>query len=258
MIANPSQPVALTIAGSDSSGGAGIQADLKTFAALGVHGASAITAVTAQNTKRVAAIELMTPAFVCEQIKAVAEGTRISAVKTGMLGDSATINAVSKALDDLPPHVLVIDPVMVATSGALLIDDESVGALKHVLLPKATLCTPNLDEAAALLGGQSACMASEMENQARRLSDLFDTAVLLKGGHLPEPDSEPTTALDVLASNGKCKWFKAPFVVGADTHGTGCTLSAAIAATCAKGSCLETAISEAKAYVTDALLASRA
>jgi len=256
MIAIPSQPVALTIAGSDSSGGAGIQADLKTFAALGVHGASAITAVTAQNTNGVAAVSLIEPDLVAQQIDTVADGAHISAIKTGMLGDHVTIRAISTALDRLPHHVLIVDPVMVATSGARLLADESVQALQDMMLPKATLITPNLDEAAVLLGGPSASTSTEMEVQAGALAEKFGTAVLLKGGHLDESDSTPKQALDVLAKNGKLRWFEAPYVGGADTHGTGCTLSAAITALCAHGQELETAISNAKSFVTNALKAS--
>ncbi len=257
MIANPQQPVALTIAGSDSSGGAGIQADLKTFAALGVHGASAITAVTAQNTGGVAAIELMTPGLVEKQIEAVAQSAHISAIKTGMLGYHDTIATVATTIKKLPKHVLIVDPVMVATSGARLLSTDSIHVLKQALLPMAALITPNIDEAAALLDTPAARDETEMERHARALSDAFQTAVLVKGGHLRGGDGQPSNAVDVLVANGALRWYEAPRVDGADTHGTGCTLSAAITAHCAHGRDLEAAIAEAKAFVTQVLKASR-
>jgi len=256
MITNPHQPVALTIAGSDSSGGAGIQADLKTFSALGVHGASAITAVTAQNVSGVSAIEVLTPRLIAKQIEAVALGADVSAIKTGMLGDCDTIETVATSVKKLPSHVLIVDPVMVATSGARLLGTDSIDVLKQALLPIATLITPNLDEAAVLLGTDAARNKTEMEHQARALEQAYQLAVLLKGGHRGDDDKPPSNACDVLASKGTLKWFEAPWIVGADTHGTGCTLSAAITAQCAKGNALEDSISIAKTFVTTALQAS--
>ena len=253
MIAYPIQPVALTIAGSDSSGGAGIQADLKTFAALGVYGTSALTAVTAQNTRGVSGVELISPALIAQQISAVVEEHEISAAKTGMLGDRDTINAVAGTLKNISELKLVVDPVMVATSGAKLLSDDAVETLQRELLPLAMLVTPNIDEAAVLLETSFARSEEEMELQARALAKRFATAVLLKGGHLQAASNADPTAADVLVQNDTTRWFRAAFVETDSTHGTGCTLSAAITAECAKGAGLETAISRGKAFVTEAL-----
>lgn len=188
----------------------------------------------------------------------VAEGAHVSAVKTGMLGTGKIVNAVVGALEDLSPHVLIVDPVMVATSGAPLFDDNGVDTLKRKLLPLAALVTPNLAEAAALLDTPEAQDRAEMERQARALSDSLHTAVLIKGGHLDADRTTQEMAADVLAKNGTLTWFEEPFVANADSHGTGCTLSAAITAECAKGMGLEVAVSVAKSYLTSALKASLA
>lgn len=254
MIAIPRQPVALTVAGSDSCGGAGIQADLKTFAALDVHGTSAITAVTAQNRTGVAAVEVLPVEIIRRQIEMAAEDMAIAAVKTGMLANAEVIIAVAGSLRALKTKNLVVDPVIVATSGARLLVDDGFDALCHELLPMAALITPNLDEAAQLLGTDIAQDEAAMERQAVELSERFGTAILLKGGHLHNARQERSqTAADVLAHDGATTWFQSPVVTDADTHGTGCTLSAAITAALAKGAELEPAIDSAKAFVTERL-----
>lgn len=258
MIAIPTQPVALTIAGSDSSGGAGVQADLKTFAALDVHGTSAITAVTAQNRHGVSSVEMMPADLVASQIKMVAEEFSISAAKTGMLARRDIIEAISDAVRALTNIKLVVDPVMVATSGARLLADDSVQCLKDLLLPQALLITPNLDEAAVLLDSDRAKTREEMQRHATVLAAQTGTAVLVTGGHLDlDDDGAARVISDVLANNDEVTWFEAPAVRGTDTHGTGCTLSAAITANLAQGLDLTEAVRRAKAYVFEALMAAR-
>jgi hydroxymethylpyrimidine/phosphomethylpyrimidine kinase len=240
--------IALTIAGSDSSGGAGIQADLKTFAALGVYGASAITALTAQNTQGVDAVLVVPPDFVARQIRVVARDLDIRAVKIGMLATSEIIEAVAeqlKALDGVP---IVLDPVMVAASGDVLLDEDAIETLRTVLLPRATLITPNLPEAAKLLEVSEANNESEMRDQAEALRGLGARAVLIKGGHASGPE-----AVDILVDGEGELPLRAARLQTENTHGTGCTLSSAVAAELAKGASLREAVTRAKAYVTEAL-----
>jgi hydroxymethylpyrimidine/phosphomethylpyrimidine kinase len=241
-------PVALTIAGSDPSGGAGIQADLKTFSAFGVYGASVIVALTAQNTLGVTGVLAIPPAFTTQQIDAVASDLKIGAVKTGMLGDTATVLAVAEALQRHRLAPIVVDPVMVATSGDVLLAEDAIDAVRHKLIPLATVITPNLHEAAKLLETKVASSLDEIEHQGRRLLKLGCGAVLIKGGHSTGDD-----AVDVLVTaNGKAE-FRAPRIDTANTHGTGCTLSAAITAQFVKGVALAEAIQAAKSYLTRAL-----
>jgi len=240
--------IALTIAGSDSSGGAGIQADLKTFSALGVYGASAITALTAQNTQGVEAVLVVPPHFVARQIRVVARDLNIAAVKIGMLATSEIIEAVAGALETLPVVPVVLDPVMVAASGDVLLDEDAIETLRAVLVPRATLITPNLPEAAKLLGGDEAKDEREMSAQAAALRRLGAKAVLIKGGHAEGPE-----AIDILLDQDGELRLAAPRVATSNTHGTGCTLSSAIAAELAKGASLRDAVAAAKAYVTAAI-----
>ncbi len=240
--------IALTIAGSDSSGGAGIQADLKTFSALGVYGASAITALTAQNTHGVEAVLVVPPDFVARQIKVVARDLNITAVKIGMLATSEIIEAVAGALETLPGVPMVLDPVMVAASGDVLLDEDAIETLRAVLVPRATLITPNLPEAAKLLGGDQAKDEREMSAQAAALRRLGAKAVLIKGGH-----AEGAEAIDILLDQDGELRLAAPRVATSNTHGTGCTLSSAVAAELAKGASLRDAVAAAKAYVTAAI-----
>jgi hydroxymethylpyrimidine/phosphomethylpyrimidine kinase len=242
--------IALTVAGSDSSGGAGIQADLKTFSALGVYGASVITALTAQNTQGVEAVLVVPPDFVARQIRVVARDLEVRAVKIGMLATSEVIEAVAGALEALPGVPIVLDPVMVAASGDVLLDEDAVETLRSVLLPRATLITPNLPEAAKLLGGGEAKDECEMCAQAAALRHLGANAVLIKGGH-----ADGANAVDVLVDEEGELRLEAPRIETGNTHGTGCTLSSAIAAELAKGAPLREAAVKAKAYVTAAIRA---
>ena len=246
-------PIALTIAGSDSSGGAGIQADLKTFTAFGVYGASVLTALTAQNTHGVTGILAVPPEFVTQQIDAVAGDLRVSAVKTGMLNDCATVLAVVEGLRRHGLAPIVVDPVMVATSGDMLLQDDAVEAVRAELLPLADVITPNLPEAARLLGLDAAQDVAGMRAQAQALLALGPRAVLLKGGH-----GSGSEAVDIFVARGHDPVRLAlPRVDTANTHGTGCTLSAAIAAGLAKGESLIQAAEAAKRFVHAALLAGR-
>lgn len=240
---------ALSIAGSDPSGGAGIQADLKAFSARGVYGMAALTALTAQNTRGVSGVSLVEPAFVAAQIAAVREDVRIGAVKIGMIGTAAIAAAVAGALEGLAAPV-VVDPVMVAKGGQALLADEAVVAVRDLLLPLAAVVTPNLPEAAALLGEDEATDRAGMEAQARRILDLGAQAVLIKGGHLAGADSP-----DVLVHAGGVAWFDAVRVPTANTHGTGCSYSAAIAAELAKGLEPVEAVRVAKAWLGRAIAA---
>jgi hydroxymethylpyrimidine/phosphomethylpyrimidine kinase len=240
--------IALTIAGSDSGGGAGIQADLKTFAALGVYGASAITALTAQNTLGVDAVLAVPPDFVRAQMQAVACDLGVGAIKIGMLATSGVIEAVAEGLADFPGVPVVLDPVMVAASGDALLDEDAVVTLRARLLPLATLITPNLAEAAALLDVSEARDARDMEQQGAELLAIGARAVLVKGGHLRSEQ-----AVDLLVTADGVERFAAPRVATRNTHGTGCTLSSAIAAELAKGASLRDAVATAKAYLTEAL-----
>ena len=241
-------PIALTIAGSDSGGGAGIQADLKTFSALGVYGASVITALTAQNTQGVTGVLDVPADFVRAQMDAVFGDLDIGAVKIGMLSQPETIRAVAEGLAAYRPPVVVLDPVMVAKSGDALLQPEAVETLVRSLLPLATLITPNLPEAARILDRAPVADASEMTETARALLQLGPEAVLLKGGHLEAPVSP-----DVLVHAGGVEQFDARRVTTKNTHGTGCTLSSAIAAFMARGLPLVEAVAEAKAYLTAAI-----
>jgi hydroxymethylpyrimidine/phosphomethylpyrimidine kinase len=243
-------PIALTIAGSDSSGGAGIQADLKTFSALGVYGASAITALTAQNTQGVEAVLVVPPDFVARQIKVVARDLNIAAVKIGMLATSEVIEAVAGALESLPGVPVVLDPVMVAASGDILLDEDAIDTLRTALLPRADLITPNLPEAAKLLDRDDAKDERAMSDQAAALRRLGAKAVLIKGGH-----AEGDEAVDILVDGAGELRLAAPRVKTGNTHGTGCTLSSAIAAELAKGASLRDAAANAKSYVTAAIAA---
>ena len=241
-------PIALTIAGSDSSGGAGIQADLKTFSAFGVYGASVITALTAQNTLGVTAIEPVAVAFVAAQMEAVLSDLAVGAIKTGMLANAGIIEAVAGRLRDGPRRPLVVDPVMVATSGDVLLEVDAVDALKRELFPQALLITPNLPEAARLLDAGEATSEAEMGAQAKALLALGCQAVLLKGGH-----GNSKEAVDILCDATGIERFVRPRVDTRNTHGTGCTLSAAITALLAQGVGLREAVGRAKAFVWQAL-----
>ncbi len=245
---------ALTIAGSDSGGGAGIQADLKTFHSFGVFGTSAIAALTAQNTRGVVAIHDVPASFVAAQIDAVLSDIPVAAAKTGMLSRPDTVEAVADRLRAHSLRALVVDPVMVAKSGARLLSEDAVTALRRALLPLALLVTPNAAEAQVLAGGPPVRTRADMEDAARRIADLGPRAVLLKGGHLA---IEPGVALDLLhlRDTGESIEFRAPRQDPRHTHGTGCTLSAAIAAGLALGKPLPEAVAIAKDFLTRALAA---
>jgi len=244
-----SVPIALTIAGSDSSGGAGIQADLKTFSALGVYGAAVITALTAQNTKGVAAIHQVPADFVAAQIDAVLADLDVGAVKIGMLGDAAAAGAVAAGLERHRPRNIVLDPVLVASTGADLLRSDAIDALRMVIA-RADVLTPNLFEAATLLDVPLARDEGEMQAQAQKLLALGAGAVLIKGGHGGGPES-----VDLLVEADGVARFTAPRVATKHTHGTGCTLAAAVAAGLAKGQPLNAAVKAAKAYVSAAIAA---
>ena len=243
-------PIALTIAGSDSSGGAGIQADLKAFAALGVYGASVITALTAQNTRGVTGIHQVPPDFVTAQIDAVFGDLDVRAVKIGMVAQLATIDAIVAGLARWSPGHVVVDPVMVATSGDRLLAADAVEALRTRLIPRATLITPNLPEAAALLDEAVAVNEAAIESQGRRLLAMGCSAVLIKGGH-----GQGAESIDYLVRGSGTIALAAPRMVTRNTHGTGCSLSSAIAAGLAKGEDMETAVRAAKAWVSAAIAA---
>ena len=243
-------PIAVTIAGSDSGGGAGIQADLKTFSALGVYGASVITALTAQNTRGVTGIHDVPPAFIAAQIDAVFSDLKVNAVKIGMLSQVATIEEVAVGLDRHRQRNVVLDPVMVATSGDRLLKPDAIDSLRRLLIPRALLITPNLPEAAALLDTEIAEDEAVMRHQARRLLRLGAKAVLIKGGHGSGPES-----VDLLVDADGDERLSAARVPTKNTHGTGCTLSSAIAAGLAKGQPLRDAVRAAKSYVTAAIAA---
>jgi hydroxymethylpyrimidine/phosphomethylpyrimidine kinase len=243
-------PVALTIATSDSGGGAGIQADLKTFAARGVFGASVFCALTAQNPREVTAIAELEKSFITAQLEAVFSFFKVGAAKTGMLFSARNITTVTDFLAGQPQVPLVVDPVMVATSGAVLLREDAIAALTTRLLPRAQLITPNLDEAGVLLGSRPRTRG-EMREAARALADRFGAAILLKGGHLEQATRIP----DILCWPGE----EAPFefsharIDGVNTHGSGCTLSAAITAELAGGNPLATAVENALAFVESTL-----
>ena len=243
-------PTALTIAGSDSGGGAGIQADLKAFSALGVFGCSAITALTAQNTRTVTAIHDVEPGFIAAQIDAVFDDIDVHAVKIGMLSKPDVIEVVADRLAKWRPAYIILDPVMVAKSGDKLLADEAVESLRKTLLPLASLITPNLPEAAVLLDESPITERRQMTPVAARLQNLGPANILLKGGHLTSGESP-----DLLMHGGEHYWLESPRHPTTNTHGTGCTLSSSIAALCARGKPLPQAVSEAKAYVSAAIQA---
>jgi hydroxymethylpyrimidine/phosphomethylpyrimidine kinase len=240
--------IAVTIAGSDSGGGAGIQADLKTFSGLGVYGASVITAITAQNTRGVAAIHDVPAHMIAAQIDAVFSDLAVNAVKIGMLSAPVAIATVAAGLDRWRATHVVLDPVMIATSGDRLLAADAIDILKRELIPRALVVTPNLHEAAALLGEPLAQNEDEMRAQAQALLGIGAKAVLIKGGHAQSAD-----ATDLLVTPAAVVRFTAQKIDTANTHGTGCTLSSAIAAGLAKGLALAEAVADAKAYVTAAI-----
>jgi hydroxymethylpyrimidine/phosphomethylpyrimidine kinase len=240
----------LSIAGSDPSGGAGIQADLKTFAARGVYGMAVITALTAQNTRGVSGVEAVSPGFVEDQIEAIFEDIRVDAVKIGMIANAGIARAVAGVLSGHRTIPVVLDPVMVAKGGSALLAADAVEVLTTQLLPLAALLTPNLPEAAALLGEPEAADRAGMAAQAIGLRALGPGSVLIKGGHL-EGEGSP----DVLATVDGLEWFEAERIMTPNTHGTGCTLSSAIAAELAKGADAREAVRTAKAYIAGAIAA---
>ena len=239
---------ALTIAGSDSSGGAGIQADIKTMTANGVYATSAITALTAQNTTGVYGILESTPEFLANQLDCVFTDIFPDAVKTGMVSSTALIAVIADKLRQYKARNIVVDPVMVATSGARLISEEAVDALKEKLLPLATLLTPNIPEA-EVLSSMTISDPAGMERAARAISEQYGCAVLCKGGH------QISDADDLLWRNGAGVWFRGRRIQNSNTHGTGCTLSSAIAANLAQGYDLDRSVQRAKDYISGALAA---
>lgn len=243
-----STPVALTIAGSDSSGGAGIQADLKSFAALGVYGASVVTALTAQNTRGVTGIQQVPADFVTAQIDAVFSDLEVGAVKTGMVADLQVIGAIAAGLAKWRPAHVVVDPVMVATSGDRLLRADAVEALRTKLIPLASLITPNLPEAAALLDVSVATSESAVADQGKRLLAMGPRAVLIKGGH-----GQGNESIDYFITATGTMALPGPRVATKNTHGTGCSLSSAIAAGLAKGEDMERAVRNAKAWISAAI-----
>ncbi len=243
-----STAIALTIAGSDPSGGAGIQADLKTFTALAVYGASVITALTAQNTRGVTGVHKVPTDFIRAQFVAVTSDLKVDAVKTGMLADQQTVDAVAELLAALKPPHLVVDPVMVATSGDRLLEAGAIAAVRTRLIPLASLITPNLPEAAALLETALAVTEGEMMEQARALLKLGSGAVLLKGGH-----RQGSEAVDYLVTAAASLRISRPRIQTHNTHGTGCTLAAAITAGLALGVPMDEAVRRGKDFVWSAL-----
>ena len=239
---------ALTIAGSDSSGGAGIQADIKTMTCNGVFAMSAITALTAQNTTGVSAIMEVTPEFLREQIKAVVTDIFPDAVKTGMVSSSSLIKVISDSIKEFGLKNIVVDPVMVATSGSKLISDEAIETLKKELLPLATVITPNIPEG-EVLSGEKISSEKDMENAAKKINSLYGCKVLLKGGH------SLNDANDYLFDGSEGVWFYGKRIENPNTHGTGCTLSSAIASNLAKGLLLKDSVKNAKDYLSGALSA---
>jgi hydroxymethylpyrimidine/phosphomethylpyrimidine kinase len=239
---------ALSIAGSDPSGGAGIQGDLKAFSANNVYGMAVITALTAQNTTGVSGIHRVPAHFVADQMQAILEDIRVDAIKIGMLANANIIHAVADVLRSYPDIPVVLDPVMIAKGGRSLLEDEAVSLLKEQLFPLTDLLTPNLPEAASLLGKKIAQTRAEMVSQGRALLTLGVNAVLMKGGHFVADDSP-----DVLVSNDELIWFEGQRLATKNTHGTGCTLSATLAAELAKGATLENAVRHAKAYLLEAI-----
>ena len=240
---------ALTIAGSDSSGGAGIQADMKTMIANGVYAMSAITALTAQNTTGVQGIFEVTPEFLEQEIDSIFTDIRPDAVKIGMVSSTGLIESIAKKLTEYKAENIVVDPVMVATSGSRLISEDAIGALKEKLLPMATVLTPNIPET-EVLSGMEVKTAEDMVEAAKYISETYHCAVLCKGGH------QLNDANDLLYEKGCAPvWFHGKRIDNPNTHGTGCTLSSAIASNLAKGRDLKTSVEKAKAYISGALAA---
>ena len=239
---------ALSIAGSDSSGGAGIQADLKTMTMNGVFAMSAITALTAQNTTGVTGIMEVTPEFLKQQIDAVFEDIRPDAVKIGMVSSASLIEMIAERLKFYKAENIVVDPVMVATSGARLISEDAISTLKEKLLPIAAVVTPNIPEA-EVLADMEIHTEQDMERAAKKISENYSCSVLLKGGH------NINDANDLLYENGTARWFNGKRINNPNTHGTGCTLSSAIASNLAKGYEMANAVEKAKAYISGALSA---
>ena len=239
---------ALTIAGSDSSGGAGIQADIKTMICNGVYAMSAITALTAQNTTGVRGIYEVTPEFLAQQIDCIFTDIRPDAVKIGMVSSTGLIETSADKLKEYHAENIVVDPVMVATSGSKLISDDAIDALKANLLPIATILTPNIPET-EVLSGMEVKTADDMIAAAKYISETYHCAVLCKGGH------QLNDANDLLYRDGGYRWFNGRRIDNPNTHGTGCTLSSAIASNLAKGCDLDTAVERAKAYISGALAA---
>ena len=237
---------AVTIAGSDSSGGAGIQADIKTMIANGVYAMSAITALTAQNTTGVTGIMEVTPEFLGEELDNIFTDIYPDAVKIGMVSSSALIEKIADKLQEYQAENIVVDPVMVATSGAKLISDEAIGTLKKRLLPIASVLTPNIPEA-EVLAEMEIHSADDMIEAAKKISDTYHCAVLCKGGH------KLNDANDLLYRDGDYRWFNGKRIDNPNTHGTGCTLSSAIASNLARGFSLEDSVRRSKQYLTDAL-----
>ena len=252
MTKRSSLPIALTIAGSDSGGGAGIQADLKTFAALGVHGTSAITCLTAQNPRGVAGVQAASAKLVCQQMEAVFAGLPPAACKTGMLYSTEIIRVVTGFFSHGKRPPLIVDPVMVATSGAALLKPSAVRVVCDELLPLAALVTPNLDEAELLLGVKI-CDEEGLRSAAREIVRRFGCAALVKGGHL----KGTRDAVDIFYDGKTELLLSAPFIRGVSTHGTGCTYSAAIAAYLARGERLSVAVQHAKEFITQAIAGSQ-
>ena len=239
---------ALSIAGSDSSGGAGIQADLKSMTMNGVFAMSAVTALTAQNTTGVRSVMEATPAFLADELDAVFEDIRPDAVKTGMVSSSALIRVIAQKLKQYEAKNIVVDPVMVATSGARLLAEEALQTMKAELLPLADVVTPNIPEA-EILSGMTITNAEEMRAAAKQIHDAYGCAVLLKGGH------RVNDANDLLYDGETFTWFEGRRIDNPNTHGTGCTLSSAIAANLAKGYSLSDAVRRSKEYISGALAA---
>ncbi len=244
-------PNVLAIAGSDPSGGAGIQADLKAISANGAYAMAALTALTAQNTQGVSGVFLVPSAFVTQQIHAIFDDIRVDAVKIGMIANAEIAEAVAEALEGHRDLVIILDPVMIAKGGASLLPEDAIATLRDRLLPRATLLTPNLPEAAHLLGTTPATTRAEMAEQGRALCALGLDAVLMKGGHLGGDDCP-----DCLLNADGPHWFEGRRIETKNTHGTGCTLSSALAAQLAKGLSLTEAVAAAKSYVARAIAGS--
>jgi hydroxymethylpyrimidine/phosphomethylpyrimidine kinase len=245
-------PVVLTIAGSDSGAGAGIQADLKTFAALGVYGTTALTAATAQNTLGVRSLFTLPASIVGAQIDAIFDDFNVTAVKIGMLASAEIAETVAKALSRFSPHFVVLDPVMIASSGDPLLAPATIVAMKSRLFSMLDCLTPNLSEAASLLGEALADDEAGMVRQGRALLKLGPRAVLMKGGHLASPE-----VVDILITETQARFYVGPRIASRNLHGTGCTLSAAISAYVVRGCALEEAIGAAKTFVEKAIAAGR-